>query len=403
MTAPVFSRYRVQSIDILRGIVMVIMALDHVRDFFYKADVGNASAVATDPTNMATTYPALFFTRWITHFCAPVFVFLSGTSAFLMRGKKTKAQLSAFLITRGFWLVLVELFIITLGWTFDPLYHLFILQVIWAIGVSMIILGLLVYLPMPLIFLIGLIVVCGHNLLDHADVSAKLKGGALADLAYFGQFAAHPISDNRFFLVVYSFLPWTGIMLLGYSFGFVFTSRFDERRRRRILLLSGFSILILFFILRYTNIYGDPVPWSTQPRGATYTFLSFFNLNKYPPSLLFVCMTLGPAFILLAGLERMRNSFTNVMNVYGRVPMLYYIIHFFIIHTLLVILFYVTGHTAEQIRTPNNPFLFRPSDLGFGLVGVYLVWLFVVMVLYPVCKKYDRYKSSHTHWWLKYI
>src|SRR3954471_24610102 len=139
MTAPVFSRYRVQSIDILRGIVMVIMALDHVRDFFYRADIGNASAVATDPTNMATTYPALFFTRWITHFCAPVFVFLSGTSAFLMRGKKTKAQLSAFLITRGFWLVLVELFIITLGWTFDPLYHLFILQVIWAIGVSMII------------------------------------------------------------------------------------------------------------------------------------------------------------------------------------------------------------------------------------------------------------------------
>jgi len=178
------ARYRVQSIDVLRGIVMVIMALDHVRDFFFKADVGNASAVATDPTNMATTTPGLFFTRWITHFCAPVFVFLSGTSAFLISQKKSKAELSVFLITRGLWLVFIELFIITLGWTFDPLYHLFILQVIWAIGVSMIILGILVYLPMPIILLIGILIVFGHNILDKdAALASEVKGSTVADLA----------------------------------------------------------------------------------------------------------------------------------------------------------------------------------------------------------------------------
>ena len=398
------TRYRVQSIDILRGIVMVIMALDHVRDFFFRADVGNASAVATDPTNMATTTPALFFTRWITHFCAPVFVFLSGTSAFLVGQKKSKAALSAFLITRGFWLVFVELFIITLGWTFDPLYHLFILQVIWAIGVSMIILGLVVYLPVQVVMLLGGIIVVGHNLLDKYPAwAAELKGSTFTDLAYFGQFSIHPLAAHRAFIIVYSFLPWTGIMMLGYGFGRVYSSSFSEERRRKLLLMMGLILILLFLVLRYTNIYGDPLPWSRQARGPVFTFLSFLNANKYPPSLIFVLMTLGPAMVLLAYLEKVRNRFSAIMNVYGRVPMFYYIIHFFIIHSLLVILFFVTGHGSKDIVSPNNPFLFRPSDLGFGLPGVYMVWLFVVIVLYPLCKRYDRYKSTHTQWWLKYI
>jgi uncharacterized membrane protein len=379
------------------------MALDHVRDFFYKADVSNAAAVATDPTNMATTYPALFFTRWITHFCAPVFLFLSGTSAFLISKKKSKIELSFFLITRGLWLVFVELFIITLGWTFDPLYHIFILQVIWAIGVSMIILGLVVFLPVPVIVILGLIVACGHNLLDNPALAQKVRDGTLGDIVYFGQFSFHQISNNRAFVIVYAFLPWTGIMLLGYGFGKLFTPAFDEKRRRRVLLVLGFAIVLLFFILRFINVYGDPLPWSRQPRGPVYTFLSFFNVNKYPPSLLFICMTLGPAIILLSLLERIRNRFTSIMNVYGRVPMLYYMIHFFIIHTLVVIVFYATGHNSSQIIGQNNIFLFRPSDLGFGLLGVYIIWLFVVIVLFPVCKRYDQYKSTHSNWWLKYI
>jgi len=402
MSNQAISRYRVQSIDVLRGIVMVIMALDHVRDFFFKVDIGNAATVATDPTNMATTTPALFFTRWITHFCAPVFVFLSGASAFLIGQKKTKAQLSAFLITRGIWLVLVEWFIITLGWTFDPLYHIFILQVIWAIGVSMVILGLLVYLPVPIIFLLGFIIVFGHNLTDFGFAS-QLKGNVFADLAYFGVFKVNSISASRFFIIVYSFLPWTGMMLLGYCMGKIYTAGFDPGRRKRILRLTGLTLVLLFLVLRFTNWYGDPEPWSAQPRGPVFTFLSFLNVNKYPPSMLFACMTIGPALILLSGIERIRNWFTEIMNVYGRVPMFYYIIHFYIIHTLVVILFYVTGHGNKDIVTPNNIFLFRPSDLGFGLPGVYLVWIFVVVVLYPLCKRYDRYKSTHTYWWLKYI
>ena len=252
MNTQAISRYRVQSIDVLRGIVMVIMALDHVRDFFYKVDIGNAATVATDPTNMNTTTPALFFTRWITHFCAPIFVFLSGTSAFLIGQKKTKAQLSAFLITRGIWLVLVELIVITFGWTFDPLYHMFILQVIWAIGVSMIIVGLLVYLPLPLIFLIGFIIVFGHNLTDFG-VGADWKGNEFADLAYFGQFKVYPLSEGRFFIIVYSFLPWTGIMLLGYCFGIIYGRNFSEEQRKRILLTTGSVLVLVFLILRFTN------------------------------------------------------------------------------------------------------------------------------------------------------
>jgi len=403
MNSPLQARYRVQSIDVLRGIVMVIMALDHVRDFFYKADVSNAAAVATDPTNMATTYPALFFTRWITHFCAPVFLFLSGTSAFLISKKKSKVELSFFLITRGLLLVFVELFIITLGWTFDPLYHVFILQVIWAIGVSMIILGLLVFLPASVIVVTGLIIVCLHNLLDDPSIAQKFKGNVASDLAYFGQFAVYHLSASRIFIIVYAFLPWTGIMLLGYGFGKFFTSAYDEVKRRKTLLLLGCSVILLFFILRFVNVYGDPLPWSKQPRGAVYTVMSFFNVNKYPPSLLFICMTLGPAIILLSLLERIRNRFTSIMNVYGRVPMLYYMIHFFVIHTIVVIVFYATGHNSSQIVGKGNIFLFRPSDLGFGLPGVYIIWLFVVIVLFPVCKRYDRYKSTHSNWWLKYI
>jgi uncharacterized membrane protein len=253
---------------------MVIMALDHVRDFFFKADINNAGAVATGPTDLATTTPALFFTRWITHFCAPVFVFLSGTSAFLIGQKKTKSELSGFLISRGIWLVLVELIIITLGWTFDPLYHLFILQVIWAIGVSMIILGIAVYLPMPVILVLGLAIVFGHNLLDNPDVASGLKGSMFADLAYFGVFKFYLLSENRGFIIVYSFLPWTGIMLLGYYFGKIYRSGFDEQRRRRMLILSGSILVFLFLVLRWTNVYGDPVDWSRQTRGAVFTFLS---------------------------------------------------------------------------------------------------------------------------------
>ncbi|HEV8283729.1 MAG TPA: heparan-alpha-glucosaminide N-acetyltransferase domain-containing protein [Chitinophagaceae bacterium] len=396
------SRNRIQSIDILRGLVMVIMALDHVRDFLYKPEVssGGASAVAMDPTNLATTTPMLFFTRWITHFCAPIFVFLAGTSIFLMSQKKSKKELSLFLLKRGLFLVLLEMIIITFGWRFDPAFHIIILQVIWAIGVSMILLGLLVFLPLNILFILGCIIVFGHNILDYPAVSKNLKGGDLANLLYFSNFSTLNFDKTHFAIIVYAFLPWTGVMLLGYCFGTLYKKEMDALWRKKMLIRIGLGIIVFFFLLRFTNMYGDPVPWSEQPRGAVFTFLSFLNLNKYPPSLLFLCMTIGPGILMLAFIENIQNRFSKIMNIYGRVPMFYYILHFYIIHTLIVILFYIQGHSAKEIE---NFFFFKPESLGFPLPGVYAVWLFVVIVLYPLCKKYDRYKSTHRKWWLSYI
>ena len=399
------SRYRIQSIDILRGIVMVIMALDHVRDFFYRPDIssGAASSVALDPTNPETTTPVLFFTRWITHFCAPAFIFLAGTSIFLMGQKKSKKELSWFLVKRGLWLVFVEIIIITFGWRFDPLYHLFFLQVIWAIGISMIIVGLLVYFPWQILLCLGLLVFFGHNLLNYPEIGDKLKGTLFADFAYFSNFNFVPLGSGRGAIIVYAFVPWTGLMLLGFCLGKLFTQHFDPARRKRILSLLGGGLILLFILVRYINQYGDPFRWEHQTRGGFYTFLSFLNVNKYPPSLDFLCLTIGVAILALALLEGVQNKITGIFRIYGRVPMFYYILHFYIIHLIVVIVFFVQGFSVSQIDSPGVLFYFKPATFGFGLPGVYAVWLFVVIVLYPLCKKYDRYKSTHDKWWLSYL
>ena len=384
---------------------MVIMALDHVRDFFYKADLGKAADAAMDPTNMQTTYPALFFTRWITHFCAPIFVFLAGTSVYLMCQRKSKKEVSLFLIKRGFWLVFVEVIIVTFGWTFNPFFNVIIFQVIWAIGISMILLGLLVLLPYRIIFALGLLIIAGHNIMDYPSISSGLKGTVLSDLLYFSNFSFFELWQNHIVIIVYAFLPWTALMMLGYCFGKLYQQRIDPIWRRKILIGTGTGLILLFIILRFTNLYGDPAPWSSQPRGAVYTFLSFLNLNKYPPSLLFLCLTIGPGILFLAFIEKTQNGFTKIMNVYGRVPMFYYILHFYIIHIIVVIVFYLQGFGTKDIVPEGLPFFFKPNGLGFGLLGVYIIWLLVVVLLYPVCKKYDRYKTAHAKekWWLSYI
>ncbi len=383
---------------------MVIMALDHVRDFFFKADMsGGGASLAMDPTNLATTTPWLFFTRWITHFCAPTFVFLAGTSVFLMGQKKTKSEISVFLIKRGFWLVLVELIIITFGWTYNPFFNVFILQVIWAIGISMILLGIIVLLPFWLIFALGIIIVFGHNLLDYPEINKNLRGGWLSDLIYFSNFSIYSLGKDHLFLIVYAFLPWLGVMMLGYCFGKLYGHTIDPLWRRKRLLLLGSSLVLLFIILRLLKGYGDPVPMSQQPRGSVFTFLSFLNVNKYPPSLAFLSITIGAAMIVLALLENVQNKVTGFFRTYGRVPMFYYILHFYIIHTIAIIVFFAEGFSTNEIVTKDNPFLFKPPGFGFGLPGVYAVWLVVFLVLYPLCKKYDRYKSTHKQWWLSYI
>lgn len=404
MSQPTFSRNRIQSIDVLRGIAMVIMALDHVRDFFFKADVSRGGAsVALDPTNLATTTPLLFFTRWITHFCAPTFVFLAGTSVFLMGQKNTKAQMSIFLFKRGLWLVVAELVVISLAWTYNPFYNLLILQVIWAIGISMILLALIIRLPFWLIFSLGVIIVFGHNLLDYPDINTHLKGGWLADILYFSNFSIYSLGKDHFFLIIYAFLPWLGVMILGYCFGKVYAKNFDAMRRRRILLGLGAALIALFIIIRLVKGYGDPFPMSQQPRGTIFTILSFFNVNKYPPSLAFLAMTLGTGMFLLVLLENIQNKVTAFFRVYGRVPMVYYILHLYLIHAVAVVVFFAQGFSTSEIITKDNPFLFKPPGFGFGLAGVYAVWLFVFLSLYPLCKRYDRYKSTHKRWWHSYI
>ena len=406
MTELATSRNRINSIDILRGLVMVIMALDHVRDYLYKADLKEAANAAMDPTNLETTFPLLFFTRWITHFCAPIFVFLAGTSAFLMCQRKSKKEVSLFLVKRGLWLVIVEAIIITFGWTFNPFFNVIILQVIWAIGISMILLGLVVLLPYRVIFAIGLMIVGGHNLLDIPAISDGMKSTVLGNLLYFSKFSTYQIFPGHLIIIVYAFLPWTGVMMLGYCFGKLYRQGMDAVKRKSVLLKLGSGLVVLFIVLRFSNYYGDPVPWSEQSRGSVYTLLSFLNLNKYPPSLLFLCMTLGPGILCLAFIEKVQNRFTRIMNVYGRVPMFYYILHFYIIHLVVVVVFFAQGFGIDEIEpTGGLPFMFKPNELGFGLVGVYAVWLFVVLVLYPLCKKYDKYKSANVKkkWWLSYL
>ena len=399
MNQLVMTKNRVQSIDILRGIVMIIMALDHVRDFFH------TQAFQSDPIDPATTTPILYITRWVTHLCAPTFVFLAGTSSYLVGQRKSKADLSWFLIKRGLWLILAEVLIVTLCMTFNPLYNLLILQVIWAIGISMVILGFLVRLPLTAVFIIGLAIVLGHNLIDYPEAAHAAKHQPLGfwwDLVHGARFAFYPFASNRGLLIVYPFLSWTGLMLMGYCAGKLFTADFPVAQRKKILLYTGFGLIALFFVLRFINAYGDPVPWTTQTTATRYV-LSFFNVNKYPPSLMYMTITIGIAMIALVLLEHVRNPVTQFAKVFGQVPFFYYVLHFFLIHVLTVIVFYLQGFGSKDIVSNQVPFFFRPLGFGFPLWGVYLVWIAVIMLLYPVCKRYNAYKSTHRQWWLSYV
>lgn len=396
MTAPAILKQRIRSIDTLRGIVMVIMALDHVRDFLHRSDVNNF-----DPTDLRFTSPQLFFTRFITHYCAPIFVFLSGVSIYLMCQRKTKAEVSSFLIKRGIWLVIVEITLVSFAWSFDPGMHSIALQVIWAIGMSMIILGLLIRLPYQVVVGLGFCILLVHNIVDIPAIGNKLKGSLLADLFLLSNFRVVEYVKDHYIFIIYAVIPWTGVMLLGYGLGRYFTADVAPAFRKKVLYGLGAAAILLFVLLRWSNVYGDPAPWSVQPRGSMYTILSFINCTKYPPSLLYLCMTLGPGLLALGWLEGKDNKATAVMNVYGRVPMFYYILHFFLIHLMLAAVFFLQGFTFNDVKIGDM--LFKTPTVGYGLIGVYVCWLIIVIVLYPLCKKYDRYKSTHQHWWLSYL
>jgi uncharacterized membrane protein len=393
------AKYRIESIDLLRGAVMLIMAIDHCRDHLLRGH--------PDPTDLATTTPLLFFTRWITHFCAPVFVFLSGISAWLAGTRRTGGQQSALLMKRGLWLIAVEILLISPGLSLDPLYHMVVLQVIWVIGGSMLLLGLLIRLGVSrlAIGVIGAVIFLGHNIFDHPGAGAV--GGTfvwqlLVSAGGFVGSSIVPLGHDHIVIVAYALVPWTGVMFLGYAVGPIYGSGVDAFRRRRLLLRAGVALLVAFVVLRGFNWYGDPAPWSVQ-KTAVLSMISFLNVTKYPCSLMYLCMTLGVALIVLAVTEGVKNRFTSAIVIYGNVPFFYYVIHWYVIGLSTIAIFFLQGYGTGQIVTPGTPFLFYPPGLGFSLAGVYGVWFGVVVVMYWPCKWFSGYKKRSNKWWLSYV
>jgi uncharacterized membrane protein len=400
---PAKTSYRIDSIDLLRGLVMIIMALDHTRDYFH------VHGMDGNPLNLQTTTPLLYFTRWITHFCAPTFVFLAGAGAYFQSLRKSKKELSGFLISRGLWLLLIEIFVMSFAFSFDIYFSIIALQTIWAIGISMIFLGLAIWLPFNAILVIGAVIVLGHNALDFKEINFNSQPGWLYSM--FHQVGFYKLWDGHNLLILYPFIPWAGLMMLGYCFGKLYL-KFEGWERKKILIILGLGIILFFVILRWWDVYGNPRhmgfggKWSTQKDGL-FTFLSFMDVAKYPPSLLFMCATIGPAILFLAFTGHVKNWFTKFITVYGRVPFFFYILHFFWIHILSAIFFFARGHSwSEGVHENVEGFLpnFVNAGEGYSLGIVYLMWIFVVVSLYPLCKWFSEYKQRHRDkWWLSYL
>lgn len=375
---------------------MIIMALDHVRDYFHYDHF-----IGKEPLDFSTTTPVLFLTRWITHFCAPVFVFLSGTGIFLYGNKrKSKKALSFFLLTRGLWLLLVEILIITPLWDFR-LTHVFIgLQVIWAIGLSMVVMSVLIFLRYYVLLCMGLLIVFGHNLLDGITMPSN---DLLSFLwAVFHEFHIFDIGDHKVGLL-YPFLPWLGVMILGYCLGKLFLPDVSGAYRKKILLSTGMAAILLFVFIRYFNVYGDMHQWALQ-KTTTFTILDFVNTTKYPPSLLYILMTIGPALVALSFFEKSSDPVSKKIIVFGKVPFFYYILHLLVAHSLAWVLFFATGHSWNELAFDfSSPDGSLPVGSGYPLWVVYVAWAVAIVILYFPCKWYSRYKANHHNWWLSYL
>jgi uncharacterized membrane protein len=388
--------YRIESIDLLRGLIMIVMALDHVRDYFH------AGAFVSDPLDLNTTTPVLYFTRWITHYCAPLFMFLSGASASLVGQRKGNAYLTRFLITRGLWLIFLELTVVCFAWFFNPTFTTQLLGVIWALGFSMIFLAGFIHLPKWLIVSIALVMVFGHNLLDGVQANSSTA-------ASFGWSVLHQFNFFNFgaftIIAAYPLIPWIGVMALGYCLGGIYKKEEDAQKRKRFLLLLGVISVVLFAALRYSNVYGDPFKWTEQPSGL-YTIFSFLSVTKYPPSLLYLLVTIGPGLIFLAITENVNGSVARRIKTIGRVPMFYYLAHLYLIHISALIAAVASGRSWTDMVNFGT-WITGESKLqgyGFSLGITYAVWAVLVIVLYYLCKRYDRYKSSHREkWWLSYL
>jgi uncharacterized membrane protein len=389
-------RDRLASVDALRGFVMIVMALDHVRDFIHRGAMAGAS-----PTNVAATTPILFMTRWVTHFCAPVFMLTAGLGAYLYwrNGNRTKGQLSMFLLTRGLWLVVLELTLMQLAYNFNlsaanPIF----LLVLYVLGACMIILAALIWLPVSLLTAISVAAIALHNLAD--GVRSQSPWWMLLH-----QVGAFPFA-SRIFIAAYSLVPWFAVMALGFCLGSVLSM--PPERRQRFLLRTGIAMTIAFLVIRLINIYGDPSRWSWQST-ATFTVLSFLNTTKYPPSLEFLLMTLGPAVIVLSWFDRLLFSRSNPLIVFGRVPLFYFVLHFIAAHlaafALAVLTYGASAFTFmwQPVPSMGGPAKSFPADFGWDLWVAYAVWITIVVALYPLCRWFASVKERRRDWWLSYL
>lgn len=388
----VIPKVRIKSIDVLKGLVMVIMALDHIRDFIH------FPAFFFDPADPEQSTLPIFFTRFITHFCAPIFCFLAGTSAFMVGKRKSKNELSSFLLKRGLWLVFIEMGIVNFAWSFDIYFNTLGLMVIWSLGISMIILAVLIHLQRKIILLFSLTLIFGHNLLDNIHFDGNEFWSILHVFSTFN------LDSGRELFVAYPIIPWVAVMSLGYYFGPFYDKSYDSEKRKNLFNLIGFLAIITFVILRFTNIYGDPTSWKDYGV-VSKNLISFFNPSKYPPSLDYLLMTLGAAFIFLANSEKLKGKVVEFFSTFGRVPFFYYILHLYLIHLIALIFAELSGFGWETMILEDwvteSPTL---KGFGYPLWVVYIVWIGVVLLLYPICKKFDNYKQNNKDkWWLSYL
>ena len=387
---------RVQAVDILRGIVMVIMALDHTRDYVH------AAAMAFPPEDLTQTTAAIFFTRWITHVCAPVFMFTAGLSACLrLQRGGTPAELSRFLVTRGLWLVVLEFTVVRAAFFFDLEFSPLFLLVFWALGMSMIALAALSHLPLLVLAVVSVAMIAAHNLVDGVTAA---QFGALGWLWQVLHVPGLLTTGPPLVIVAYPLVPWIGVMAAGFCFGRVYWLPAD--RRRAVLVRTGLALIVAFVLLRWLNVYGDPRPWIAQSR-PVFALMSFLNASKYPPSLLFLLMTLGPAILFLGLIDRVRLGDRHPFVVFGRVPLFYFVLHIPLIHALAIGLTWLRYGTAPFLFLPpptlGTPRELFPPAFGWELWVTYALWAVVVLALYPVCLWFAQLRARRRDWWLSYL
>lgn len=388
------NKTRIKSIDMLRGLVMVIMALDHVRLYMHY------DSFFFNPTDLTQTNGALFFTRFITHFCAPVFVFLAGTSAFFVSQKRGIKSLSKWLLKRGFWLILVELTILKFAWFFKFDISYVLLQVIWVIALAMLLLAGLIHLPKRIVILVSILVIVGHNAFDSFAPTGNISSSIWTLLH---EFKMLTFGELKIF-ASYPIIPWIFVMPLGYYFGELYKPTFESKLRKKILLQIGLGLTVSFFIIRFTNAYGDPYQWASQDSWP-YTVMSFFRVTKYAPSLLYLLITIGPSIILLSFAEKWKGWIFDKLVIIGRVPMFFYVIHLYVVHLIALLAAIATGFNPSDmlidIWVTLQPGL---KGFGFNLGMIYLIWIILILGLYPMCAWYNNYKTNNKDkWWLSYL